>query len=202
MSSPFDGTPASFLYQMEDFKSGCSVLTHSINNDRSSQSSRLCILSDSAEILSVMVTPDTLCLWLKEQAVPVGIILLLVGAAFLILKVSAIRRRAILSRERSGINEQVFVRHLARYNFDPVITGSTYRYFQEVQRVQFPILPSDALDEDLGLDSDDLDQTLRDLLRSLRREEVPGLRYDPILTVEDLVRHLQASPRKNQRAAA
>lgn len=149
-----------------------------------------------------MVTPDTLSIWLKEQALPIGIVLILVGLAFLALKISASRRRIVLSRERNGVTERTFVEHLAQYNFDPVITGTTYRYLQEVQGIGFPILPSDALDEDLGLDPDDFEQTIRELLQSLHREEVPGLRYEPVLTVEDLVRHLQASPRKNQQAAA
>jgi hypothetical protein len=149
-----------------------------------------------------MVTPDTLSIWLKEQALPIGILLILVGVALLILKLSAVRRRVVLSRQRSSVTEQTFVAHLAQYNFDPLITGTTYRYLQEVQQVDFPILPSDALDEDLGLDSDDLEQTIGDLLHSLQRVEAPGLRHVPVLTVEDLVRHLQASPRRNQQAAA
>ena len=149
-----------------------------------------------------MVTPDTLSIWLKEQAWPIGIVLLFIGLAFLILKVSAVRRRVVLTRQRNGVSEETFVEHLAQYNFDPLITGTTYRYLQEVQRVDFPIVPSDKLDEDLGLDHDDLEQTLRELLQSLQRQEVPGLRYDPVITVEDLVRHLQASPRRGQQAAA
>ena len=149
-----------------------------------------------------MVTPDTLSIWLKEQAWPIGIILLLVAVAFLILKISAQRRHAALARERSGVTEETFVEHLAQYGFDPVIAGTTYRYLQEVQLVQFPILPSDLLDEDLGLDSEDVNQSLRELTTSLKREDMPGLRHDPLRTVEDLVRHLQALPRKTERAAA
>jgi hypothetical protein len=149
-----------------------------------------------------MVTPDTLSIWLKEQAWPLGILFALVVAAFAILKISAVRRHRVLSRQREGITEQTFVEHLAQFNFDPVITGATYRYLQEVQRIRFPILPSDNLDEDLGLDSEDLDQTLRELLRSLHREGKAGLRHEPILTVEDLVRYLQASPRVKSTVAA
>jgi hypothetical protein len=149
-----------------------------------------------------MVTPDTLSIWLKEQALPVGIVLILIGLALLALKISASRRRTVLSRERHGVTEQTFVEHLAQYNFDPVITGTAYRYLQEVQGIQFPILPSDLLDEDLGLDHDDLEQTISELLQSLQRQESPGLRYTPVVTVEDLVRHLQASPRRSRQAAA
>ncbi len=149
-----------------------------------------------------MVTPDTLSIWLREQAWPIGIILFLVAAALVVLKLSAQRRHAALVRERAGVTETSFVDHLANFNFDPVITGATYRYLQTVQLVKFPILPGDALDEDLGLDSEDVEQTVRELLHSLRREESPGLRYEPLNTVEDLVRHLQASPRKAESIAA
>jgi hypothetical protein len=141
-------------------------------------------------------------MWLKQQAWPIGILIALAAAFFSILKLSASLRRVVLSRQRRGMTEQTFVENLARYNFDPVITGTTYRYLQEVQQIKFPILPSDALDEDLGLDPEDVDQIIRDLVRSLRREEAPGLRYEPVLTVEGLVRHVQASPRRQHKAAA
>ena len=141
-------------------------------------------------------------MWLKQQAWPIGILIALVAAFFMVLKLSASYRNAVLSRERRGVTEQTFVEHLAQYNFNPLITGTTYRYLQEVQQIKFPILPSDALDEDLGLDPEDVDQIIRDLVRSLKREEAPGLRYEPVLTVEGLVRHVQASPRRQHKAAA
>ena len=149
-----------------------------------------------------MQIPDSLSIWLKELSIPLGVLLILGLVAYLIVKISASRRRVVLSRQRADVTEETFVEDLARYNFDPLITGTTYRYLQEVQGIQFPILASDALDEDLGLDHDDLEQTISDLLNSLRREHQPGLRYEPVVTVEDLVRHLQASPRKDRQAAA
>jgi hypothetical protein len=149
-----------------------------------------------------MVTPDTLSIWLKEQAWPLGIIFALVAVAFVLLKLSAVRRHRMLSRQRSAVTEQTFVEHLVQFNFDPVIAGVTYRYLQEVQGIRFPILPSDKLDEDLGMDSDQVDQTVRDLVRSLQREETRALRHEPILNVEGLVRHLQASPRIKKNIAA
>jgi hypothetical protein len=149
-----------------------------------------------------MVTPDTVSIWLQEQVWPLGVVIFLILAGLVVLKLSANRRRAVLSRERCGVTERIFVEHLAGYDFDAVITGTTYRYLREVQGVQFPVLPSDRLDEDLGMDQDDVEQVIGDLLGSLQREYRPGLRYEPILTVEGLVRHLQASPRKVQRAGA
>ena len=149
-----------------------------------------------------MVTPDTPLLWLKEQSFPIALILLGILVAFLVVRISARRRHDKLLRERDGINEGSFTTHLERYGFDPQITSTTYRYLQQVQRVQFPILPGDALDEDLGLDSEDIQQTVRELTETLGREPNPGLRSTPMVTVEDLVRLLQASPRKVRSLAA
>ena len=149
-----------------------------------------------------MFTPDTFSMFLKQQAWPVGIVVFLLISAWLLLKVSATSRRARLTRERSHVTEDTFVEHLAQYGFDGIITRATYRYLQDVQNVQFPILWSDALDEDLGLDNEDVDQTVRDLLIALRRTETSGLSHAPIITVENLVRHLQASPRMRQDRAA
>lgn len=142
-----------------------------------------------------MVTPDTLSLWVKEQAWPILGVVVFFLLAYFLLKVSADRRRQTLARQREGITEQTFTAHLERYGFDAVIASSTYRYLQEVQKIQFPVLPADKLDEDLGLDSEDVDQTVRELSVALGREQTPGLRYAPLVTVEDLVRLLQASPR-------
>jgi len=149
-----------------------------------------------------MVTPDSLSVWLNEQAWPIAIIVACVVFAFLALKISAKRRHKALANERQGVTEATFTDHLEQYGFDPAITGATYRYLQEVQLVRFPILPSDALDEDLGLDTEDIDQTISELTAALKRERQPGLRHTPLVTVEDLVRLLQASPRKSRSIAA
>ena len=149
-----------------------------------------------------MVTPDTLTIWLKEQAWPIGIIVACVLLAFLVLKISASRRHRVLAREREGINEATFATHLERYGFDPIIAAATYRYLQEVQLVKFPILPGDQLDEDLGLDSEDINQTVREMTSALGRQFNPGLLHKPLVTVEDLVRMLQASPRRAAVSAA
>jgi acyl carrier protein len=149
-----------------------------------------------------MVTPDTLSIWLKEQAWPIGIVVVCVILAFVILKLSAKRRHEALAREREGVSEATFAAHLQRYGFDPVIAASTYRYLQEVQLVQFPILPGDQLDEDLGLDSEDIKQTVREMTAALGREFNPGLLHKPLVTVEDLIRVLQASPRRAETIAA
>jgi acyl carrier protein len=145
-----------------------------------------------------MAGPDTLTIWLREQAWPILIVLMCVLLVYALLKFSAQRRIENLIRERAGISEKSFSEDLQRYGFDPMIATATYRYLQQVQRIQFPILASDSLDEDLGLDSEDVEQTVNELGIALQREQAPGLRYSPLVTVEDLVRLLQASPRARQ----
>jgi hypothetical protein len=133
--------------------------------------------------------------WLGDQIVPVFFIgfAILMGIALVYL--SAQSRRASLVRDRSGRTEDTFAEFLAAYGFDPEIARTTYRYLQEVQKVAFPIVPMDDLDRDLGLDGEAVNQTLRDLLVETGREYLPGLLASPLVTVVDLVRTIQASPR-------
>jgi hypothetical protein len=149
-----------------------------------------------------MNTPTDLQVWLNQQAWPLGIIAALILFTYVALRISASRRRAALLRERAGVTEETFTEHLAQFGFDPAIASSTYRYLQEVQRVQFPILPTDRLDEDLGLGQEDVEQTVRELTSALHRELNPGLAHAPLLSVEDLVRLLQACPRAARTNAA
>ena len=109
---------------------------------------------------------------------------------------SAQSRRSSLVRDRSGRTEETFAEYLAGYGFDPEISRVTYRYLQRVQKVAFPIEPSDDLDRNLGLDGEEIEQTVRDLLAETGRSYLPGLLDSPLVTVVDLVRHIQASPRR------
>jgi len=134
--------------------------------------------------------------WLGEQIVPLFFIgfAILMGIAMVYL--SAKSRRSSLVRDRSGRTEETFAEYLAGYGFDPEISRVTYRYLQRVQKVAFPIEPSDDLDRDLGLDGEEVEQTVRDLLAETGRSYLPGLLDSPLVTVVDLVRHIQASPRR------
>jgi acyl carrier protein len=149
-----------------------------------------------------MASTNSLSLGLKEQAIPLLLIAIVIGIAFLLLKYVANRRHRALTRERDGVTESTFAEHLEPFGFDAVIATSTYRYLQDVQQVKFPILPSDRLDEDLGLDSEDIKQAVTDLTGALGRTWNPGLIHQPLVTVEDLVRLLQASPRAESAAVA
>lgn len=115
---------------------------------------------------------------------------------FAMVYLSAKSRRSSLVRDRSGRTEETFAESLAVYGFDPEIARTTYRYLQERQKVTFPIEPMDDLDRDLGLDGEDLNRTVRDLLAETGREYLPGMLDSPLVTVVDVVRYIQASPRR------
>jgi len=148
-----------------------------------------------------MQVPSTVWIWLIEQAVPLLIIVGLLAFVMVALTISARSRRAKMIESRSGMNEDTFVSSLLPYGFDPGIARTTFRYLQEKQRVSFPIESSDQLDEDLGLDIADVEESVRDLLGLTQRLYQPGLKHTPIVTVEDLVRLIQASPRLSELAA-
>ena len=148
-----------------------------------------------------MQTPSTLSIWLSEQIMPLGIIVVLLSLVILALYVSARNRRIRMNEARSGINEDTFVDSLVIYGFDPIISRTTYQYLQTTQKVSFPIEAGDQLDEDLGLDNADIEETVRDLMSETARLYQPGLKHEPIVTVEDLVRLIQASARLSELAA-
>ena len=141
---------------------------------------------------------STLGQWLGQQIVPLVYIGFAVLMGFALLYFSAQSRRAALVRDRSGKTEETFAEYLAAYGFDPEIARTTYRYLQQVQQVAFPIVPKDDLDRDLGLNDNDVKRTVRDLLNETSREYLPGLLDSPLVTVVDLVRYIQASPRRVQ----
>jgi hypothetical protein len=98
------------------------------------------------------------------------------------------------------VSERSFTEYLRRSGFDPVVAATTYRYLREIQDVRFPILPGDALDWDLGLDEEQVGQTLAELANRLDRQ--PARAAQLPITVEDLVRMIQFAPRSGEAAAA
>ena len=148
-----------------------------------------------------MQTPSNMSIWLSEQAMPLALIVLLLAFVLMVLYLSARNRRTKMNEERSGVSEDTFVSFLGTYGFDSHIARTTYRYLQEKQNVSFPIQASDLLDEDLGLDSEDIKESVLDLLAINQRLHQPGLYHSPLVTVEDLVRFIQASPRLSELAA-
>ena len=149
----------------------------------------------------IMQIPSTVSIWLSEQAWPIALVFLLIAGILVSLYVSARNRRVKMNEVRSGVNEDTFVRAMEIDGFDHMIARTTYRYLQEKQNVSFPIHSDDLLDEDLGLGGDDVDESVEELLGECGRLYQPGLQHMPIVTVEDLVRFLQASPRLSEMAA-
>lgn len=134
--------------------------------------------------------------WLADQAVP----LLYVGFALLmaifVLYLSTISRHASLEHRRSGRTEDTFADEMAGYGYDPEIARLAYRMLREQLPLSFPIEPSDDLERDLKLNPDELRRIEWKLLEAAGREHAPGLQFEPITTVANLVRHVQTSPRR------
>lgn len=148
-----------------------------------------------------MQTPGTPLMQLAEQALPFATSIFLLGLVLFSLYLAVRDRHLGRDQARSGTDEEAFIHSLAVYGFDPAIARLTYEYLQQAQSVRSPIASQDHLEEDLGLDSAAVEQTVRDLLYAAHRVYRPGLQHEPILTAEDLVRFVQASPRLSQRAA-
>jgi hypothetical protein len=143
-----------------------------------------------------MPTLSTAQQWLGDQIVPVLFIGFAILMGIAMVYFSAKSRRASLVRDRSGITAETFADLLSAYGFDPEIARRTYTYLQQAQRVAFPMEPQDDLDRDLGMDGEDVQRTIRELLDETGREYLPGLLDWPLVTVVDLVRYVQASPRR------
>ena len=148
-----------------------------------------------------MQIPSTLSIWLTEQAWPLAALTVFLALVLFVLYWSARARRVKMNEDRSGVNAETFVDAMEVDGFDIDISRNTYRYLQEKQNVSFPIHSDDLLDEDLGLDSADVEESMQDLLAATGRLYQPGLQHMPIITVEDLVRFIQASPRLSELAA-
>jgi len=141
------------------------------------------------------VRTTSITAWLGHHAWPIWLLVAVVAVCIVLLRVSAWSRERRLRHKRAGVTHETFTAQLQQYGFDPVITSSAFRYLREVQLVPFPVLPGDDLEDDLGLTPEEIDQTVRDLSTALRREYSPGLQPTPLVTVEDLIRLLQAEPR-------
>jgi hypothetical protein len=133
---------------------------------------------------------------LGEQGVSLVCLGLAALMALALLYLSAEHRRSALVRDRSGHSALSFAEYLAACGFDPEIALATYAYLQQVRGVDFPILAKDDLDRDLGLSEEEVTGSLRDLLDETGREYLPGLIDSPMVRVVDLVRWVQASPRR------
>ncbi len=134
--------------------------------------------------------------WLLGQIVPVVFVGFALLAGLALVYFSAQSRKAARVRDRAGKDEETFAEEFVAYGFDAEIARATYRYLDERTKAGFPLLPGDDLDRDLGLDADDVPEVLRELTAKVGREYLPGLVTMPITTVAELVRAVQASPRK------
>jgi hypothetical protein len=134
--------------------------------------------------------------WLLAQIVPVLFVGFALLAGLALVYFSAQSRRAARRRDRAGQDENTFAERLAVYGFDVELARAAYRYLEQRTGVGFPILANDDLERDLGLDREGAMDALRELNAQVGRDYLPGLVQAPLVTVADLLRAVQASPRK------
>jgi hypothetical protein len=138
--------------------------------------------------------------WAMEQLGPLGIFLVIAGIAFLFFFLLSRWREWDFARKRSSYHVDDFVRDMRVRGVSEEVSRAGYEIIQTEQRVRFPIMPEDALDEQLGITDIDLMDTLVSILGRTGREKKAGLMYMPLITVEDLLKLVQVSPISRQTA--
>lgn len=141
-----------------------------------------------------MNTTETFTDWITQQVGPLGIFLLIAGVAFLFFLLLAKWREWDFARTRSGYDVDAFVQDMRIRGVSEEVSRAGYEVIQEEQKVRFPVMPEDALDEQLGITDIDLMDTLISILKRTNRERKTGLMYMPLVTVEDLLKLVQMSP--------
>lgn len=133
--------------------------------------------------------------WLQGQIGPLGILLAIAVVAVVALYLLAKSREWRLASKRSGFNEDSFAEQLAAEGMNPRTARIVYEYLRDVQKVPFPMMPEDSLDETLGLSGSDLEETIMSVLRLAGREGLPGLTVLPPETLRELVEYVEKSPK-------
>ena len=141
-----------------------------------------------------MQITDTLRGWLTDQALPFGLLLAFLAGGLVVVFVSRVMRNSRLATRRSGRDEVSFVNEMLHMGCDPGISRTAYAYLQHKRKIAFPILPEDRLDLDLGLEDTDVTDMVNYLLAADSREHASAQSYPPLITVQDVVRRVQASP--------
>ncbi|ADV84045.1 hypothetical protein [Terriglobus saanensis] len=141
-----------------------------------------------------MQSPDTLRAWLADQALPFGLLLAFLAAGLIVVFVSGLMRKSRLASRRAGRDEASFVNEMLPLGYDLRICRTAYAYLQKDQQISFPILPEDRLSQDLGLEDTDVTDLVNHLLAVNSRERKPGMLNTPLITVQDVLRQVQASP--------
>ncbi|MHB1702305.1 MAG: hypothetical protein ACYCSN_19665 [Acidobacteriaceae bacterium] len=133
--------------------------------------------------------------WLQGMMTPLGILIGIALVAWAGLYFLSKAHAWRLARERVDYDEDTFARDMAQQGLDPLLARSVYAYLRDVQKIAFPMMPEDTLDERLGIADRDLEDTILQCLLDAGREARPGLTVLPPATLEDLVRYVQDSPR-------
>lgn len=149
-----------------------------------------------------MQTQSTSWIWITERPgsfiLAGALVTFTVALLFLFIR----HRRAVMNQARSGENRVTFIDSLTANGFDAKIARTTYHYLREKQLMSLSLAAQDRLDEDLGLDSVDVEGCVRDLMQLNGRLPGAAMAFPAPRTVQDLVRYIQGAPRPSEMAAA
>jgi len=142
----------------------------------------------------MQTTTNMLRVWLSDQALPFGLLLAFLAGGLFVVYVSGVMRKSRLASRRAGRDEASFVHEMLSLGYDLQICRTAYTYLQQEQKISFPILPEDRLNLDLRMADTDVTDMVHHLLTANGRERASGHSYTPLITVQDVVRQVQASP--------
>lgn len=131
-----------------------------------------------------------------------------IGASTVVIHRREKRRFELLSESRNGESICVFAKSFDTRTTDTWVIRAVHQELQAVLHTyapDFPVRASDLIFEDLGLDSDDLEELLRDVAKRSGRlldasEKNPY--YGSVNTVMDVVLFTNAQPKSAQSKAS
>jgi hypothetical protein len=132
--------------------------------------------------------------WVIQQIGPLGVFLIVIAILFFFFYILSRWREWNFARSRRGYDVESFVRDMADRGVDEIVSRTGYEVMQREQKVRFPILPEDELDELLGIAGEDLNETMQSIMSRTGRLKTLGLRQMPHETVADMLKYVQASP--------
>lgn len=148
-----------------------------------------------------MQTPTTVLGWFQSQGSILAILLAIVGVVLLVLAASAYARHRRLSQTRSGDDMASFIHTMQSRGYDPEIARLAYVFLEERLAIDYPVLPEDELDRDLGISETEIFDMLAFMLFTSGRTDSPRSTPNTLTTVADIVQRVQTSPVSRNLAA-
>lgn len=153
------------------------------------------------EEIRYMQTPTTVLAWFQGQGSILAILLAVAAVFLLVLAASSYARRRHLAHTRSGDDMASYLQTMQSRGFDPEIARLAYAFLQDRLAIDYPVLPEDELDRDLGISESEIGDMLAFMLFTSGRVDSPHSTPNTLTTVADMVQRVQTSPLQRHAAA-